>query len=93
MNSVCPALRVLTLLSKRHMLVIVYTLTKKPMGFNGLQEALAVNTATLTLRLRELEREDIIVKKICETDSRQHYYSLTKRGKKMSALIARFSSV
>ena len=86
----CPATQLLTMLSKRHMLLLLYTLTGESLGFNALQEKLAINTASLSRRLQELEGEKLIEKTACPTDSRFHYYQLTKRGKKISALIEKF---
>lgn len=88
----CPASKTLTLLSKRHMLMIIYILVGSKQGFNDMQKKLNVNTATLTERLRELEADGVIQKSVCAVDSRCHYYSLTQRGKKMSALIKKFSA-
>lgn len=87
---VCPATQLLTLLSKRHMLLLLYTLTYESLGFNALQEKLAINTASLSRRLQELEREKLVEKTTCQTDSRFHYYQLTERGKKISTLIEQF---
>jgi len=92
-QTLCPAAQTLTLLSKRHMLLIIYTLVDAPMGFNELQEATAVNTATLTSRLQELESNGIILKKACKKDCRHQYYSLAERGLKLSKLIAKFSNI
>lgn len=89
----CPATKILTMLSKRHMLVIVHALKSEARGFSDLQESLGINTATLTNRLRELETANLVEKIHCPKDSRAHYYGLTKRGQKMSQLIAQFSSV
>ncbi len=86
----CPAAQLLTVLSKRHMLILLHTLTGESLGFNALQEKLAINTASLSRRLQELEGEKLIEKTACPTDSRFHYYQLTKRGKKISALIEKF---
>ena len=86
----CPVTQLLTMLSKRHMLILLHTLTGESLGFNALQDKLAINTASLSRRLQELEGEKLIEKTACPTDSRFHYYQLTKRGKKISALIEKF---
>lgn len=91
--TICPATKILNLLSKRHMLVILHGLANKPRGFSDLQDALEINTATLASRLRELEDEQIIEKIACPKDSRAHYYGLTARGKKMSKLIEQFATL
>jgi DNA-binding HxlR family transcriptional regulator len=89
-KAACPATHLLTLLSKRHMLLLLHTLTGESLGFNSLQEKLAINSASLSRRLKELEGEKIIERTPCPNDSRFHYYQLTKRGKKISSLIDQF---
>lgn len=83
-NKVCPVTELLDTLSKRHMLHIIYLLNESPLGFSDIEKETGINTATLTNRLNELELEKIISKKRCEIDARHFYYSLTKRGKKIS---------
>lgn len=89
-KNTCPATQLLTLLSKRHMLLLLHTLTGESLGFNTLQEKLSINSASLSRRLQELESEKIIERIPCSNDSRFHYYQLTKRGKKISSLIDQF---
>lgn len=89
----CPATRLFSLLSKRHMLLILYTLTRGEKGFVELQETLHINTASLTMRLRELEGIHFIARRQCMEDSRQHYYFLTKTGVEISHLIEKMSIV
>ena len=93
LKTVCPATRMLTLVGQRHVLTIIHNLISGPTGFNDLQDRIDVNTATLSKRLSELEEEKIIKKNTCPNDSRRHYYSLSKRGKKLSKLIGQFSKV
>lgn len=86
-KNVCPATELLTLLSRRHMLLILYTLTSGAKGFNELHESLDINTATLTDRLRELEAQNLVEKQSCSHDSRCRTYALTEKGNTVSALI------
>ncbi len=92
-ENACPATRLFALLSKRHMLLILYTLTGGEKGFVGLQESLHINTASLSMRLRELEEARLITRRQCTVDSRQHYYFLTKTGKEISRLIEKLSTI
>ncbi len=92
-ENACPATRLFALLSKRHMLLILYTLTGGEKGFVGLQESLHINTASLSMRLRELEDAHLIARRQCTEDSRQHYYFLTKTGVEISRLIEKMSAV
>ncbi len=92
-ENTCPATQLFTLLSKRHMLLILYTLTGGEKGFVELQGLLHINTASLSMRLRELESAHLITRRQCTVDSRQHYYFLTKTGVEISRLIEKMSAV
>ena len=91
--NVCPVTQLFELLSKRHMLLILYTLTGSEKRFVELQESLCINTASLSMRLRELEGAHLISRRQCTLDSRQHYYFLTKTGVEISRLIEQMSIV
>lgn len=86
-------MQLFALLSKRHMLLILYTLTGGEKGFVELQGLLHINTASLSIRLRELEEAYLIARRQCTVDSRQHYYFLTKTGGEISRLIEKMSVV
>lgn len=92
-EAVCASTKILALVGERHVLSIIYNLISGPTGFNDLQERMEINTATLAKRLSQLEEEQLIEKITCATDSRRHYYSLTKRGEKLSKLIGQFSKI
>lgn len=92
-TNTCPASQILTLLSRTHMLVVLNALAKKPRGFTDLQADLKINTATLANRLRELEAAGLVEILPCTRDSRAHYYELTIRGKKISQIVVRLSSI
>lgn len=92
-EKVCPAMKMLSFVGERHMLTIIYNLISEPMGFNDIQDKLEINTATLAKRLNQLEEERLVEKIICPSDSRRHYYSLTKRGKKLSKLLEKLSAI
>lgn len=81
------------LLSKPHMLLILYTLTSGAKGFNELEEGIEVNTATLVKRLRELESTSLIERIVCEKDKRNRYYKLTRRGRDVSTLIEKLGDI
>jgi DNA-binding HxlR family transcriptional regulator len=86
-QQVCPATELFVLLSKRHMLVLLHTLTSGKKGYSELAETLHINTATLAVRLKDLEDAGIVAREACMHDMRSHYYMLTKRGMRISALI------
>lgn len=90
MSETCPATKLLNLLSKRHMLLVLYHLAIAPHGFNELQEKLSLNTATLSRRLKELEEEGFVEKK---RKGLHRCYSLSKRGKQLSDLVEKISKI
>ena len=90
MSETCPATKLLNLLSKRHMLLVLYHVSIAPHGFNELQEKLSLNTATLSRRLKELEEEGFVEKK---RKGLHRCYSLTDRGARLSDLIEKISQV
>ncbi len=92
-ENICPATQLFVLLSKRHMLLILYTLTGGEKRFVELQESLRINTASLSIRLRELEEAYLIARRQCTEDSRQHYYFLTQTGVEISRLIEKMSTI
>jgi len=83
----CPAKETLDILSEKHALHILHILTMGERGFNDIQETLDINTATLSIRLQQLEKASLIEKRVCKEDSRRHYYALTKKGTCVSKLI------
>lgn len=89
----CPAVALFSLLGKRHMLLILYTLTGGAKGFNELEEKIDVNTATLSKRLRELENVALIKRILCEKDKRNRYYALTEKGKDISTIIEKLGDI
>lgn len=70
------------LLGQRHVLQILRALMqKRPQRFNELQESLAVNTATLTDRLKRLEALGIVRRQPLRVVPRRVEYSLTPMGR------------
>lgn len=70
------------LLGEKHVLLILRCLlAKSPRRFNELQEALSVNTATLTDRLKRLERLGIIQRRVLPITPRRVEYRLTVMGR------------
>jgi len=84
----CPALLSIEFLSQRHMLSIIYTLLETPKSFSVIHTQLKINTATLTKRIKELERVKLVTPLTCPRDARQSYYTLTEKGKKIAASLA-----
>lgn len=89
----CSLQEIMTLLSKRHMLSTIYSLSMGEKGFNDLQGELSVNTATLAKRLKELVAAELVSVQCCTKDTRVRYYRLTRRGKSLSKRIENLGNV
>lgn len=77
----CPVAKTAQLLSDTWTMLIIRDLLKGSMRFSELEDSLgSISSRTLTLKLKRLEEESIVVK------SNLHY-SLTPRGKKLKKII------
>jgi len=75
------------LLSQKWSLEILYTLfLKQIMGFNGLKRILAVNSRTLSNKLKSLEQHEYIKRTIEQGPPLRVKYSLTIRGRNIVLL-------
>ena len=80
-HTICPVARTALLLSDIWTMLIIRDLLKNKMRFSELEKSLTgISTRTLTLKLKKLEEDCIIVKK-------DLYYSLTPQGKKLKKVI------
>ena len=77
----CPIAQVATLLSDPWTMLIIRDLLKKEMRFSDLERSLAgISSRTLTNKIKNLENNDVILKK-------DLYYALTKKGKKLEKVV------
>jgi len=88
---VCPFNRLLEMLGKPHTLQILYGLSiRSPMRFSEIQNQLKLQPKTLTSRLHELLRFELIERKVYNEIPPRVDYSLTQRGKDLSAMFRGF---
>ena len=72
----------MALLGERHVLALLYVLFRKsPRGFNELKSEAAVNTATLSDRLKRLERLGIVERTVIRALPRRVEYGLSPMGR------------
>lgn len=78
----CPKMeKALTLLGKKWNGLIVFSLLEEPKKFNEIVHYVnGISPRMLTERLKELENENIITKKIVSLTPLKVEYSLTKKG-------------
>ncbi|MEQ1500231.1 MAG: winged helix-turn-helix transcriptional regulator [Parcubacteria group bacterium] len=72
----CPITKVAELLSDTWTMLIMHFLMDKPKRFSDLEKSLTgISTRTLTLKLKKLLLEKMIIK------NKDGYYEVTKKGK------------
>jgi DNA-binding HxlR family transcriptional regulator len=72
----------LALLGERHVLMLLYVLYhKSPRRFNELKTEATVNTATLSDRLKRLERLGIVQRTVIRSLPRRVEYGITPMGR------------
>jgi len=89
----CPLSPCIKMLSPAWTLEIFYFLAQKPMHYGQLRRALGVSAKVLTARLRKLEMQSIVNRKILPTNPPMVEYSLSKTGRKFLPILDAFSDV
>lgn len=81
-DQLCPKVeKTLTLLGKKWIGLIVFSLLEKPRKFSEIEQFInGISGRMLTERLKELETEGIIKKEILSTTPIKIEYSLTRKG-------------
>ena len=87
-SAVCPRLsKAMELLGKRWTTLILYQLLEGPQRFNEIESALPVSGRLLSERLKELEKEEIVARKVYSEVPVKVEYSLTEKGKALDKAI------
>lgn len=89
----CPIEHILAQISSKWSILILRELFGGNRRTHELQEALPVSTKTLTLRLRELEKYDIIERKVYPEIPPRVEYSLTSKGRELQPVIEALQKV
>jgi DNA-binding HxlR family transcriptional regulator len=88
---VCPFNKLLEVLGKPHTLQILYGLSvRSPMRFTEIQNQLKVQPKTLTSRLRELLKMDLIQRTVYNEIPPRVDYALTQKGKDLGIMFRSF---
>ncbi|MEB3887286.1 helix-turn-helix domain-containing protein [Lyngbya sp. CCY1209] len=83
----CPIEHILEQISSKWSILILRELFGGNRRTHELQEVLPVSTKTLTLRLRELEKHDIIERKVYPEIPPRVEYSLTSKGRELQPVL------
>lgn len=87
-SSLCPRLsKAMELIGKRWTALIIYQLLDGPQRFNAIEHALPISGRLLSERLKELEKEGIVVREIYSEVPVRVEYSLTEKGKALEAAV------
>lgn len=88
MVPVCPRFeKASALLSKRWVGLIIHILMQGPQRFNSLAETLSISPRVLSERLKLLEDEKIITRRIFDETPVRIAYQLTEKGYAMGPLL------
>lgn len=82
----CPIATMTALIGDHSTVLIVRDLLTGPKRFKELEKSLEVSTRTLTIKLVNLEKEGMIVKKRFDEVPPRVEYSLTKKGKDLGII-------
>lgn len=75
-------------IGKRWMGIVIYTLLDGPKRYNEIVSSISgISDRLLTERLRDLEKEGLIVKNVINTSPKKVEYELTPTGKELEEVI------
>ena len=76
------------LIGRRWGMLIVQQLQRGPHRFNELKSALpGISSKTLSLNLKELEREQVVTRKVLGTKPLRVEYALTQKGESLNRVL------
>lgn len=80
-TALCPRLsKAMELVGKRWTALIIYQLLEGPQRFNAIEAALPISGRLLSERLKELEKEGIVERKVYSEVPIRVEYNLTDKG-------------
>ena len=87
-SALCPRLaKAMELIGKRWTALIIYQLLDGPQRFNAIESALPISGRLLSERLKELEKENIVERKVYSEVPIRVEYSLTKKGSSLEGAV------
>ncbi|KOS66991.1 HxlR family transcriptional regulator [Lysinibacillus contaminans] len=92
-TGLCPRLaKAMDLIGKRWTGLILYQLLDGPQRFNEIESALPISGRLLSERLKELEKEGLVVRKVYTEVPVRVEYSLTEKGQALEGAIRNIES-
>lgn len=83
----CPITKATELLAKKWVILIMYKLLNGPMRFSELESEMAISGRLLSDRLKELEAEEIVTRKLYPEIPPRVEYELTPKGKAIKPIM------
>lgn len=86
--TLCPRLsKAMDLIGKRWTALIIYQLLDGPQRFNAIEQALPISGRLLSERLKELEKEQIVIREVYPEVPIRVEYSLTDKGRALETTV------
>lgn len=87
-SALCPRLaKAMELIGKRWTALIIYQLLDGPQRFNAIESALPISGRLLSERLKELEKEGLVERKMYSEVPIRVEYSLTEKGRSLEGAV------
>lgn len=87
LHTSCPIQKLTEILSDGWTILIIRDLLISPKRFCELEKSLlGISTRTLTLKLAKLTHEEVV-------ENKEHYYTLTQKGKALKSVIKEMEKV
>lgn len=87
-TALCPRLaKAMDLIGKRWTALIIYQLLSGPQRFNAIETALPISGRLLSERLKELEKEGVVERKVYSEVPIRVEYSLTQKGRSLEGAV------
>ncbi len=87
-TALCPRLsKAMELIGKRWTALIIYQLLEGPQRFNAIESALPISGRLLSERLKELEKEQIVERKVYSEVPVRVEYTLTDKGRSLEGAV------
>ncbi|MER2115189.1 MAG: winged helix-turn-helix transcriptional regulator [Solibacillus isronensis] len=87
-SALCPRLsKAMELVGKRWTALIIYQLLEGPQRFNAIEAALPISGRLLSERLKELEKESIVERKVYSEVPVRVEYNLTDKGRSLEQTV------
>ena len=88
MNEICPRFeKAIQILGKRWMGLIIHQLMEGPQRFSDLENVIHVSAKVLSERLKDLEKEGLIIRRVYPETPVRIEYELTKKGASMEPVM------